>query len=146
MVDEKLADAKEHKGAILPLKAQTYGNVLTAIESRLDSIENQLNTASELLNQKIYSIAVNNLAPNEWNLDKPLMVTVEQHSEEDFIACFYDADVYGYGDSIPEALDDLKEQLVNQLGFLLEEEKRVTLGPVPRRQLDVLRRHIKKGV
>ena len=74
------------------------------------------------------------------------MIAVEQHGEEDFIACFYDADVYGYGDSIPEALDDLKEQLVNQLEFLLEEEKRVTLGPTPRKQLDILRCHIKKGI
>ena len=131
MLDEKLANATDNAG--------TYGNVLSAIESRLDSIENQLTVASELLNQKIYSITINDLAQNEWNLDKPLIVTVEQHSKDDFIACFYDADVYGYGDSIPEALGDLKEQLVNQLEFLLEEEERVTLGPVPQRQLDMFR-------
>ena len=132
MLDEKLANATDNAG--------TYGNVLSAIESRLDAIENQLIVASELLNQKIYSITINDLAQNEWKLDNPLIVTVEQYSEDDFVACFYDADVYGYGDSIPEALDDLKEQLVNQLEFLLEEEKRVTLGPIPQKQLDILRR------
>ena len=94
---------------------------------------------------KVYSIAVNDLGKDEWRLDKPLTVAVEQHGEEDFIACFYDVDVYGYGDSIPEALDDLKERLINQLEFLLAEEKRVILGPVPQKQLEVLRYHIKKG-
>ncbi len=69
---------------------------------------------------------------------------MEQDSEEDFIACFYDADVYGHGDSIKKALDDLKVGLVNQLEFLLEKEKQANLEADTRKQLKVLRRHIKK--
>jgi hypothetical protein len=67
---------------------------------------------------KVYSIAVNDLGKDEWRLDKPLMVAVEQRSEEDFIACFYDADVSGYGDSIPEkTCVVMKNFLDNYEGF-----------------------------
>jgi len=113
------------------------------LKTQMDEIQGELWKLRSAF--KVYSIAVNDLGQNDWRLDKPLMVTVEQRGEEDFIACFYDADVYGYGDSIPEALDDLKERLVNQLEFLLAEEKRVLLGTVPQKQLEVLRHHIKKG-
>lgn len=92
---------------------------------------------------KVYNIALNDLGRNEWILYQPLMIAIEQRGEEDFIACFYDADVYGYGDSIPGTLDDLKERLVDQLEFLLAEEKRVILGTVPQKQLEVLRQHIR---
>lgn len=114
------------------------------LKTRMDEIQGELWKLRSTF--KVYSIAVNDLGQNEWRLDKPLMVTVEQHGEEDFIACFYDADVYGYGDSIPEALDDLKERLVNQVEFLLAEEKQVSLGVVPQKQLEVLLHHIKRGV
>jgi hypothetical protein len=113
------------------------------LKTQMDEIQGELWKLRSTF--KIHSIAVNDLGQNEWRLDKPLIVAVEQRGEEDFIACFYDADVYGYGDSIPEALDDLKERLINQLEFLLEEEKRVILGPAPQKQLEVLRHHIKKG-
>ncbi|MBC8462367.1 MAG: hypothetical protein H8D67_30725 [Deltaproteobacteria bacterium] len=116
--------------------------VSTAIELKLEAFLEKLNLPSSF---NVYNIAINDLSQNEWILGKPLMITVEQHGEEDFIACFYDADIYGYGDTIPEALDDLKEQLVGQLEFLLKEEKRVVLGVTPQKQLNVLRRHIKKG-
>jgi hypothetical protein len=113
------------------------------LKVRMDEIQGELWRLRSTF--KVYSIAVNDLGQNEWRLDEPLMVAVEQRGEEDFIACFYDADVYGYGDSIPEALEDLKERLVSQLEFLSVEDKRVMLGPVPKRQLEVLRNHIKKG-
>lgn len=145
-VDTDTTQYDEERLKMERIVAETFS---TAIEPRLDSIERQLEKVSELLNRqtrRVYSIPVNDLAQNEWKLEKTLMITVEQHSEEDFIACFYDADVYGYGDSIPEALDDLKERLVNQLEFLLEQEKQATLGPIPQKQLDVLRRLIKKGI
>ena len=114
------------------------------IKSRVDSMKNQL---SELLYHridKIYIVPINDLAHDEWMLNNPLMVAVEQHGEEDFIARFYDADVYGYGDSIPEALDDLKVRLVDQLELLLKKEKQSNLESEARKQLKVLRRHIRK--
>lgn len=112
------------------------------LKAQIDKIQGELGKLHSSF--QVYSIAINDLGQNEWILDKPLIITVEKRDEEDFIACFYDADVYGYGDSIPEALDDLKERLVNQLEFLLTAEKRVSLGLVPQKQLEVLRQHIKR--
>ena len=110
------------------------------LKTQMDQLQGELLKLGSTF--KVYNIAINDLGQHEWLLDKPLMISAEQHSEEDFIACFYDADVYGYGDSIPDALDDLKERLVSQLEFLVVEEKRVILGPVPQKQLEVLRYHI----
>lgn len=112
------------------------------LKAQIDKIQGELGKLRSTF--KVYSIAINDLGQNEWILDKPLIITVEKRDKEDFIACFYDADVYGYGDSIPEALDDLKERLANQLEFLLAAEKRVSLGLVSQKQLEVLRQHIKR--
>lgn len=88
---------------------------------------------------RTYRVTINDLGENQRKLANPIVVTIEQRSEEDFAACFYDADIYGYGDSIPECLDDLKLQMVSQLEFLSREEKRVDLGVSPAKQLAVLR-------
>ena len=82
--------------------------------------------------------------PKEYILNEPLIVTVEHSSKDDFIACFYDVNIYGYGDTISEALDDLKELMIDQLEFLLKEKEQVILGLTPQKQLDVLCRHIRK--
>ena len=73
------------------------------------------------------------------------MVTVEQHAADDFVACFYDADIYGYGDSIPGSLEDLKNHLVSQYEFLLKESQHIELGTAPAEQLLVLKRAIEMG-
>ncbi|MBU1488003.1 hypothetical protein KKH56_08170, partial [bacterium] len=83
---------------------------------------------------------------SQWKLASPVVVTIEQRSEEDFVACFYDVDIYGYGDSIPESLDDLKLHVVSQLEFLSQEEKRVKLGVFPAKQLAILRNLIMKRI
>ncbi|MDI6793894.1 MAG: hypothetical protein QME81_13695 [bacterium] len=88
---------------------------------------------------RTYSVTINDLGESQRKPANPVVVTIEQRSEEDFVACFYDADIYGYGDSIPECLDDLKLQMVSQLQFLSREEKRVDLGVFPAKQLAVLR-------
>ena len=93
---------------------------------------------------KVHSVTLNEVGQEAWLLAKPLVATVEERGAEDFTACFYDADVYGYGESIPEAIDDLKRHLVSQLEFLLEEAKRASLGPAPRRQLAVLKRLLRE--
>lgn len=81
------------------------------------------------------SVALHDLGDPAWKMTRPILVTVEQHALDDFVACFYDADIYGYGDSIPSSLEDLKRNLVSQYEFLLEESQRVELGVAPEKQL-----------
>ena len=102
----------------------------------------QLRDRVRFLEKRIVTnvIPVHTLGSHKWELKDALNVTVEQRAEDRFIACLYDVDLYGYGETIPEALDDLKEAIVNQLEFLLEEAKTVELGVVPKKQFNFLRR------
>jgi hypothetical protein len=90
------------------------------------------------------SVALHDLGDPAWKMKRPILVTIKQHALDDFVACFYDADIYGYGDGIPSSLEDLKRHLVSQYEFLLKESQRVELGPVPAEQLLVLQRIIEK--
>jgi len=91
-----------------------------------------------------HPVNINTLANDNWELMHPLNVTVEQRAEDEFIACLYDADLYGYGDSIPGALEDLRVIIVDQFEFLLEHERTVELGSLPKGQLEILRRMLVK--
>jgi len=116
-------ELEELKGSVLQLKNELH---------RLQSIF------------RTYSVTINDLGDSQRKLASPVVVTIEQRNEDDFVACFYDADIYGYGDSIPECLDDLKLYIVSQLEFLSQEEKRVKLGVFPAKQLAILRNLIVK--
>ena len=105
---------------------------LEKLASLVQNLGNELQTAL-----RTYTIALNDLGATAWKLARPILVTVEQHAQDDFVACFYDADIYGYGDSIPDSLEDLKGRLVNQFEFLLDESQHVELGPKPAKQLRV---------
>jgi hypothetical protein len=94
---------------------------------------------------RTHTVALNDLGDSAWKMTRPILVTVEQHAPDDFVACFYDADIYGYGDNIPSSLEDLKSHLVSQYEFLLEESQRVELGTAPAGQLLVLQRILEKG-
>lgn len=89
-----------------------------------------------------FPFTLNDLAQPNWTLNKPLTVTVEQYIQKETTVCFEEAHIYGYGDSIPQALNDLAKHLIGQFEFLLEEEKRVTLGPLPQKQLGTLKSYL----
>lgn len=118
----------------------TQNFTIEKLASLVQNLEKQLQTAL-----RTYTVALNDLGKASWKMTRPITVTVEQHAPDDFVACFYDADVYGYGDSIPSSLDDLKKHLVSQYEFLVAESQRSELGPVPAEQLLVLGRVIEKG-
>jgi hypothetical protein len=120
------------------MEAETY--TLEKLASLVQDLGSQIQTVL-----RTHTIALNDLGDPAWKMIRPILVTVEQHTPDDFVACFYDADIYGYGDSIPSSLEDLKKHLVNQYEFLLEESQRVKLGPAPAEQFLVLQRILEKG-
>ena len=93
---------------------------------------------------RTHSIAINDLGHRRWRLRAPVLVTVEQRDGDDYSACLYDVDVYGYGESIPESIADLKRHLVSQVEFMNAEAKRATLAPPVRSQLETLQRLLVK--
>ncbi len=120
------------------MEAETY--TLEKLASLVQDLGSQIQTVL-----RTHTIALNDLGDPAWKMARPIIVTVEQHAPDDFVACFYDADIYGYGDSIPSSLEDLKSHLVSQYEFLLEESQRVELGTAPAEQFLVLQRILEKG-
>lgn len=108
----------------------------TDIIRRVVSIEKKVEQLEGLFS--ISTVTINILGSENWELKQPLNVAVEQRGPEDFIACLYDVDLYGYGDSIPEALEDLKAVIVNQFEFLLQQEGKVQLGNLLKKQFEFL--------
>lgn len=119
---------------------QTEISTLEKLTSLVQDLESQVHAVF-----RTYTVALNDLGSSPWNLAHPILVTIEQHAADDFVAGFYDADIYGYGDSIPSSLEDLKRHIVNQYEFLLNESQGVKLGPTPTEQLHVLEKYLKKA-
>jgi len=91
-----------------------------------------------------HSIALNSLNSDEWELKEPLWVTVEERGKDDFVACLYEADVFGYGDSVPEALDEPRAAIVNQFEALQRAERDGPLAHALTSQLEFLRQTLVK--
>lgn len=109
------------------------------LEIEIASIENEIVSLKNFFT--VHTVPINTLSSDKWEFRKPpLHVSIEQRGPYEFIACLYDIDIYGYGDTIPEAIDDLKEAIINQIEFLLEQENSVKLGNMPKRQLDFLKK------
>ena len=82
---------------------------------------------------------IKNLHLDEFNsMEKMSIIKASRRGREEFIACLYDAELYGYGESIPEALEDLKEATVDQFKYLKEQESEIQLGRLPQKQLEFL--------
>lgn len=108
------------------------------LEIEIASVENEIVSLKNLF--RVHSVPINTLGSDKWEFRKPpLHVSIEQRGVCEFIACLYDINIYGYGDTIPEALDDLKEAIIDQFEFLLEQESSVKLGNMPKKQFDFLK-------
>ncbi len=103
---------------------------------RLTSIENKVDTLISVFT--INPVPINTLGNEYWELKTPIFVAIEIREDNDFVACLYDVDLYGYGDSVPEALEDLKEAIVNQFEYLTENESEFQIEGPLRKQLDFL--------
>ncbi len=112
------------------------GQEVIRLHRRILSLENRLREWEERMG--FGQTVVTTLGSPRWEIGRPLSVTIEQRGNEDFVACLYDHDLYGYGDSIPDALDDLKASIVNQFEYLIERDDE-ELGDSLLRQLDFLR-------
>jgi hypothetical protein len=107
------------------------------LRSDVRRLENRITALESLI--RLSSIPITTLGDDKWEIKSPpLNVSIEQRGPEDFIACLYDVDVYGYGDTIPGALNDLKSIIVGQFEYLLERQNQIKLGKIPKQQLEYL--------
>lgn len=87
-------------------------------------------------------VPVQTFAPEPYDLLKPLSVTV-QADEDEFSACFPDANLTAVGDNEFEAVEHLKAMILDTFDKFSSGRR---LGPGPTKQLAVLREFIGKRV
>ena len=87
-------------------------------------------------------VRVQTFAPEHYDLLKPLSVLV-QADEDEFLACFLDANLTAFGDNEFEAVEHLKAMILDTFDKFSSGRK---LGPGPTKQLAVLREFVGKRV
>ena len=131
---EQSTGARQIGGFIAPYFQA--GFVVSLLES-IGSLENKMKKLEGSFN--VNTISINTLGSSKWELKQPLNVGIEQREAEDFVACLYDVNVYGYGDTIPEALEDLKMAMINQFERLIEQESKVQFWKLLKKQFEFLK-------
>ncbi len=105
---------------------------ITDLARRITAIEASLKQLDSFLS--INTVYVNTLRDDFIEIKQPIAVNIEQRQNDEFIACLYDIDLYGYGESPPDALDDLVVVIVNQYCYLKEMEGNIEFGELPLKQ------------
>lgn len=110
------------------------------LAARVTALEQEMKQHSNLAPgfMHVQTVPIHTLGPAPWRLKEPLLIAIEQRSENHFVACVYDVDLYGYGETIPDAIDDLKVMILDQFEYLSERQQTVKLGSMPKKQLDFL--------
>jgi predicted RNase H-like HicB family nuclease len=91
----------------------------------------------EVVAAPLKSATIQSFAPEAYEVLKPIPVEIEADGDS-FVATFRDASISTSGDTEQEAFENLKS-LILDIFDSLRREPDENLGPVPRRQLAVLR-------
>jgi hypothetical protein len=125
-----------------PHQSEAYIQRVTDEQHRIDMILRISNLEQEVREQrrffKINTVFLNTLGSSRWEIKRPLAVGIEQRAKNDFVACLYDIDLYGYGDSVPESLEELKLTMVNQYEYLVKVRQEVPLSDALQKQIAFL--------
>jgi len=129
----------------LSLKTESIKNQLIKIRSQIDKLEISISEITEKLPSfHCHSTKLSLLPSEKWRLKEPINITIEENGESNYTACFYEANLYGYVDSIPECINDLSDAILNQVEHLSDEKQKYELGPMPHRQFEILKQVITK--
>ena len=113
------------------------------LEVTIDQLHHEIQEIKSLLQKQTDTnslrapkiIFVDNLRSDGYRLSHAFPVTVE-YEEDTVIASFYDLDLYGLGDEVSEAIDDLCATLIEYYEMLRED--RNCLGPLARKHWQYL--------
>ena len=100
---------------------------------QLGRYESTMNTAITKQEQIIQykNIFIDSLRSEKYKLKKPIPINLE-HAEAVYIATNYDLELYGYGDSEQEAIEELRNSIIECYEDLKEEDQ---LGPLPSKMM-----------
>lgn len=112
-------------------------------ERRIDHLESDLFHLEERVAQLAGArvVTIDTMAPEQLELVRPFHVNVEP-CEEGFSASFVDANLMAFGETLPEAVWNLKDLIAGTLETLIEAGEE-SLGSGPGRQLRVLRQFMR---
>lgn len=85
------------------------------------------------------AIYVTDLEAEKYTLSKPVLIAVTREDEDEYIASFPQAEISRSGNTVGEAVGWLKSSMVELYELFKQEQM---LGPLPRRQLQVLGEYI----
>jgi hypothetical protein len=110
------------------------------MESAVSELKSQLNV---LANDKTRIVPINTLAPEKYDVLKPILVSV-QAIEDEFEAGWFDANIHTTGENEEAAVSNLKSLILDYFEIFTNEPPE-NLGIEPRRQLAILNQFIQKG-
>jgi len=103
---------------------------LQRLHEEVHSLKQQLQDARSC------SAIIASLAPEPFTLKKSLPILI-RHDGDSYIATFVDANINASGDTLPNAVDNLKDMLI-ALFRRLSQEPKSSLGKRPMKQLAIL--------
>jgi hypothetical protein len=94
---------------------------------------------ADLLHFHRENTVINDLDSSSYEIIKPIPVVMQ---EEDgvSVASFIEANINASGETVPDAIDMLKDMIVSSYQLFVEKES--VLGEGPKTQLTVLRKHL----
>ncbi len=136
---------------LLDLVSMEYVSTLTTdlrstvqhLTSRVANLEHRLLSLEKAL--RVHTVTLNPFSRAGWVLTQPITVCVEQPGPDDFVACLYEGDIYGHGDTIAEAVGDLKELALEQVRHLAEISNQLELSLPLQKQLAYLKTIFKES-
>jgi hypothetical protein len=134
-IESRLREAFGHTDSLKELssKVEEIRRLLETVLSKLSSIETH--------SPGVF-VPIDNFASRPYEVVRPFTVVLAA-SDEGFEACFYDANISSYGDTENEAIENLREVLLDSFDRL-NELKDSELGPGPKRQKEILNALIRR--
>jgi len=111
------------------------------INSLTEKVNTLMAEMETLRNTKTYAVPLSTLAPEPFEMMKPIFVTI--HGEgENFTASFTEANISASGETAADAIANFKESLASRFE-ILQSKPATELGTVPARQWGILQSVVK---
>jgi len=116
------------------------------VASRVEKLEQEVKSLKQQLarGNRSMLVSISSLAPAAYSLKREVSILIIP-DEDSYIASLIDANVNASGETVPEAVANLKDMMI-MLFERLGAEPKGKLGKWPARQLGVLRELMRKKV
>ncbi len=112
------------------------------IEGKIEALQEAiLQLQQQIQSSWNITVTITTLAPEPYQLKRDIPVLVQQ-DEDSYIATFVDANINASGDTLSQAVDNLKDMMVALLRRFSQEKNK--LGKWPTKQLAILQDFIQK--